>query len=446
MLSEVNLNRKGKERISTVDILKEYRDEDIRNNENNYFMHFTGDMKTYKEGDYTDKKEREQFLIKQKSPHVPKIGLNTMQYYKTPFGIYFYPIKDSWVHYNIDRKGIKGIPYPASEEQRKWIYVIEPKNKDKIINTVEYSDRDFHKHFRKLKLLYDIPDNYYNNNFVYINNHLKPINRLKNTVEYIAANILKNKTPKIINKNIIVLNSIYQHICEGIYDQGLGWIDHYEKYQCVIFSKKYINIIDLIRNDEYDREEDDNMFESDYYLFNGKKYHCYEDEKDGILTFVYLRLSNKNLKSLKQLPWADKPYKVMEYFDCSSNNLKDLEGGPISATDYDCSNNELKSLNGSPKEVKTFDCSNNLLKTLKYGPEKVDIRYSCDNNILETLEGAPQECKYFSCTNNYLRDLEGAPQRVYSFDCSDNENLESSFGGPKDVVLFIKDGTKLRKK
>ena len=129
-------------------------------------------------------------------------------------------------------------------------------------------------------------------------------------------------------------------------------------------------------------------------------------------------------------------------FDCSYNNLTNLEGAPIYVGgNFDCSYNDLTSLVGAPQEVRgSFSCIDNNLTSLIGSPRRVNRHFHCAYNKLPNLEGAPmyvggdfwcsdlpndhhieslqgaEECIIggdFDCHYNKLKDLKGAPRLIY---------------------------------
>ena len=75
-------------------------------------------------------------------------------------------------------------------------------------------------------------------------------------------------------------------------------------------------------------------------------------------------------------------------FDCHSNNLRSLIGGPIKITgSYNCRDNKLTSLEHCPRIIPGwFNCSFNSLKTLDYSPRYVGQTFSCRHNARRFTE------------------------------------------------------------
>ena len=91
--------------------------------------------------------------------------------------------------------------------------------------------------------------------------------------------------------------------------------------------------------------------------------------------------------------------------------------------DFDCSTNKLTSLRGGPKKVSgSFICIHNQLTSLEGAPRKVGGDFNCRWNKLTSLEGSPKEVGWtFNCRYNRLTSLKGAPKEVGGyFDCSNN--------------------------
>lgn len=75
---------------------------------------------------------------------------------------------------------------------------------------------------------------------------------------------------------------------------------------------------------------------------------------------------------------------MVQMFNCSHNNLKDLKWGPLLSYSYLCDRNQLTSLEGSPKRVDgVFSCGTNQLTSLEQGPDVVIGYYYAANNPLE---------------------------------------------------------------
>ena len=90
-------------------------------------------------------------------------------------------------------------------------------------------------------------------------------------------------------------------------------------------------------------------------------------------------------------------------FYCQGQGLEDFLGirfGKVSEYFY-CSGNQLRTLEGSPREVgEGFYCYGNQLRTLEGSPRKVGVGFFCYENPLISLEGAPEVINYVFCFNN----------------------------------------------
>jgi hypothetical protein len=83
---------------------------------------------------------------------------------------------------------------------------------------------------------------------------------------------------------------------------------------------------------------------------------------------------------------------VQGSFFCYNQGLEDFLGirfGKVRET-FNCSSNQLRTLEGCPREVgESFSCHKNKLRTLKGSPRKVGGGFYCHRNPLISLEGAP---------------------------------------------------------
>ena len=75
--------------------------------------------------------------------------------------------------------------------------------------------------------------------------------------------------------------------------------------------------------------------------------------------------------------------KVSEYFVCSVNQLRTLEGSPREVGGgFSCWGNQLRTLEGSPREVGGgFDCSRNPLISLEGAPEVIKGKFRFKNTF-----------------------------------------------------------------
>ena len=81
--------------------------------------------------------------------------------------------------------------------------------------------------------------------------------------------------------------------------------------------------------------------------------------------------------------------KVSGYFSCGDNQLKSLEGSPLSVGGgFNCYINQLKSLSGAPLSVGGyFSCSFNQLKSLEGISGRISGGIYCHNNQLRDVKG-----------------------------------------------------------
>ena len=118
----------------------------------------------------------------------------------------------------------------------------------------------------------------------------------------------------------------------------------------------------------------------------------------------------KDLTSLKGCPKI-----VTGTFDCNSNHITSLEGGPRAAFKYNAFQNKLISLKGAPKYVFIFNVANNNLTTLEHAPLLVGGNFSANlNKKLISLKGCPKIIgdDFVVSYNQSLESLEHGPEIV----------------------------------
>lgn len=115
-------------------------------------------------------------------------------------------------------------------------------------------------------------------------------------------------------------------------------------------------------------------------------------------------LLDARLAEVNKTKLPDGTWHVHGDLDVGDLNLTSLEGLNVSIVDgyFDCSINQLTNLEGSPKEVEgSFQCSYNNLTSLKGCPKVINGRFNCRDNQLKSLEGCPIEVKSsFYCREN----------------------------------------------
>jgi hypothetical protein len=100
---------------------------------------------------------------------------------------------------------------------------------------------------------------------------------------------------------------------------------------------------------------------------------------------------------------------VKESFLCEDQGLEDFLGirfGKVRGS-FNCSSNQLRILEGAPSEVGgDFLCHGNQLRTLEGSPTEVDGSFYCYLNPLISLEGAPDVIKNDFCFNDTFFDYD----------------------------------------
>ena len=84
--------------------------------------------------------------------------------------------------------------------------------------------------------------------------------------------------------------------------------------------------------------------------------------------------------------------------------------------DFNCSHNNLVDLNGCPKEVSgDFNCSHNQLTSLENCPKKVGGSFKCNANRIKSLKGIPNRVGGLLCGHNKIENLEGLPNIINGY-------------------------------
>lgn len=147
-LIEARKNPEQNPRIPAIKQLEKYKDDpDI-------YITFT-EVNKNKYG--VDRNEEIRMDIKrgkQKSPRLPKVGLNTRsgKNFNTPNGVYTYPLKEVWSIIE-KRDTPKSLPFAAN---RADIHVLRYSGKHKFVNDMytDYTSKDYDTDMMKLKELY----------------------------------------------------------------------------------------------------------------------------------------------------------------------------------------------------------------------------------------------------------------------------------------------------
>jgi len=168
-----------------------------------------------------------------------------------------------------------------------------------------------------------------------------------------------------------------------------------------------------------------------------------------------------NLKNLKNFPNVVKGNLVVV-----SNKLTTLEGSPVITVGkvFNCSHNNLKNLNGSPKFVNSFHCTFCNLGSLIGAPTNITKDFICSDNNLTSLKSSILSIgNTLDCSYNKLNNLIDMPLcekikydgNILSKDIQYHINFpdfkiddkiiynkeNSKFDGMKGEIFFIEDGS-----
>lgn len=155
-------------------------------------------------------------------------------------------------------------------------------------------------------------------------------------------------------------------------------------------------------------------------------------------------ITGGNLSTLTSTPNV-----VDGYFNVSGNNLTSLAYFPreVGGGIY-INNNQIKKFTDTkgnsyfPDHLKgDFNCSSNKLGSLKGGPSIVDGRYDCSGNKLKNLDYAPTtHPRIFNCSGNPIEDFSSTPNGslVYSNPHEIPDNIISSKNlNPQSTKVII---------
>ena len=200
-----------------------------------------------------------------------KIGINPSSIYKTPNGIYTYPLSLLWYgqDFDHDEKQIE-VPFAGNYP---YIYVIRPNSNARILDLEKYNEIDYDRDIQKLlnsKLLKSkesIEDilkqieEFHNQD----NNYASKIWKI---TYYLTATIFSQDKTLIINNNSNLWNKILYKILgyDYVLDRGKGIIHAYEKTQAVFLSSNTYKVIKIINNKyNLNREDAENVWDGGEY-------------------------------------------------------------------------------------------------------------------------------------------------------------------------------------
>jgi hypothetical protein len=210
--------------VPVLDVLEKYKDDD------NAFLSFTADI--------TPTSERSTKVDKKGT----KIGINPRSGFKTPIGVYCYPIKAYWD--NIERNKIDF----AGDQPH--LYVFKAKNPEKLLVASKYTIDDYTKDFQKLDEIFgniydigQIEDDLSIHNSDYFDEN-KPAQLFWTLTREIAIKITEKQ--KKSNRPVIwtqILRRFYDGVVD---DMDWGFIHQMEPTQAVLWTKAQFDVVDYI--------------------------------------------------------------------------------------------------------------------------------------------------------------------------------------------------------
>jgi len=166
-----------------------------------------------------------------------KVGINPKSEYNTPIGVYFYPIKRYWE--NLEDENVH------YQFEQPHLYIISPKNPEKIYRNSTYSSEDFQIDFEKLNEIFsniDL-DNLYNTTFEDFD-PISPLDFLWILTKRLADHIHDKRN---ISSHPVIWTQILRRLCDGVVDDtGDGIIHPNEPVQGVMWTKAQFNTLEYI--------------------------------------------------------------------------------------------------------------------------------------------------------------------------------------------------------
>lgn len=207
-------------------------------------------------------------------------------------------------------------------------------------------------------------------------------------------------TREMAEENPIKWTNILRQIYDGVVDdQGDGFIHTNEPTQAVFFNRKFLKVLDLIKNKGKNWKDSKNLLD--------EKIQKILEKARAFNNIIHEDLNISGMK-LTELPDLSQ-YIVNGDFVCQDNYIRNLKGCPkIVKGDFAVQSCRIQTLEGFPKFVGgSILLNHNQLTSLDGLPETTFGRLNVYNNKLKSLKGVS---KYilggFDPTNNPLPKTE----------------------------------------
>jgi hypothetical protein len=222
---------------------------------------------------------------------IEKIGINPQSTFRTPLGIYAYPLKQVWKRYNIENKKVVGrsVPYAGDNP---YVWLVKKKDGIKFVNSAEeYTEANLESDKQKL-LVYVLQNvqRYYKsfnvdhparlkestviNHFTLWGNKAKkniPVSKLWNITRNLAfrGRDIENAEGTTTTSIITNWNTLFYKVL-GYYgfadNTGVGYIHESEPIQAVFFTKTAFDVVKFSHN-----KEDSSLQKDRNWYFRGKE-------------------------------------------------------------------------------------------------------------------------------------------------------------------------------
>ena len=224
---------------------------------------------------------------------IEKIGVNPQSTFRTPLGIYAYPLKQSWEKYNVgeNKKVGRSMPYAGSSQ---YVWLVKKKKGIKFVNSAEdYTEADLEADKERLtEYVLKNKERYYKSFFVdypyYLKEHMVenyfniwgrrankklPISKLWNITRNLAfrgrdINDIEGNTRTSIITN---WNTLFYKVLGyyGFADKtGVGYIHEHEPIQAVFFTKTAFDVVKFSQNKERDFNSKEEMANKNWFYRN----------------------------------------------------------------------------------------------------------------------------------------------------------------------------------
>jgi hypothetical protein len=238
---------------------------------------------------------------------IPKLGINPKSKWRTPLGIYAYPLKASWYYYKLFSDiRLQKLPFASNEP---YIHIFSHKGNGKLLTDLEsYTTDELYKDISKLIDLY--PDKIPNIKRI----ALAVLSQSGGSKPFYLLWRITNE----LTNDPLKWNSVFRKLgYDGFSDTtGTRIIHNNEPVQSVFFSINAIDVIDTIKNINYKKKDNTLKINLSHDLKNKTEFNS-DEEKDHVVRSAI----NNGIRVKKLEPYilTKKPDTILVY---ATNVLK----------------------------------------------------------------------------------------------------------------------------